>query len=137
MHAKNRNIAKLSRIICCVGGSDSKKAEPKPASLLEGLALASACVVAVTDADGNSSACMSLLTRGSLITVSSSSYDDDDGTLPSSMSSCSIRGDNVRIVGVCWFTGLSLLLLLFFYGSFSKALQIKGNGIWRARDPTI
>ena len=75
---KNRNIAKLSRIICCVGGSDPKKVEPKPASLLEGLALAPACVVAVTDGEG--------FTRGSLISVSSSSGAND--ALPSSISSC-------------------------------------------------
>ncbi len=95
---KNKNMAKERRIICWVGWSVSRKAEPKPASdlvLVDNDLLVSSFAVA---ADGESSAAaaevfdVSPLMRGCLIVVSSSSSCNEDE--PSSMSrSCSIRGD--------------------------------------------
>jgi len=92
---KNKNMATDRRIICCVGGRVSKKAEPKPASDLVDDFLVSFTTVT----DGASSAALAsvlLLMRGCLITISSSSssswHRDDEE--PSSISRpSSIWGD--------------------------------------------
>ena len=93
---KNKNMAKERRIICWVGWSVSRKAEPKPASNL--VLVDNDLLLSSFAADGESSAAaagvfdVSPLMRGCLIVVSSSSSWNEDE--PSSMSrSCSIRGD--------------------------------------------
>ena len=86
---KNKNMANDRRIICCVGGRVSRKAEPNPASdLLDDFLVSSTMVT-----DGE------FLMRGCLITVSS--YDDEE---PNSISrSSSMRGDIfLHIVANVW-----------------------------------
>jgi hypothetical protein len=124
---KNKNMAKDRRIICCVGGRVSRKAEPKPASDLVDDFLDDSVV-----ADGASSAAsVLLLMRGCLITISSFSDGDDE---PSSISrSSSIRGDIILHIDCkLWHGGMTNKVRLLERPGWLRRLHplsVKGPGI--------